>query len=228
MYRYTFIWVDEPLDIHRPEDVDWDDYPKRVTTIETTSYDPHVAMALFREPHDSPRVITKVTRESIDMDTAEYIEGIHAVEATDQYDNVPNRVNESVRLMHAVFGLNSEAGELMEMYKKHLFYGKDIDQTNLLEEIGDIMWYLYLLIDQLAMEHGVSPSEMEQRIKEANYMKLKTRYPEGFNEEKAKVRDTQAERKAIEEATSTEEGEAEHATSSNDTDGAEVSESSEG
>jgi hypothetical protein len=44
--------------------------------------------------------------------------------------------------LHSVAGLFTEVGELVDAYKRHWFYKKDLDRVNLKEEIGDILWYI--------------------------------------------------------------------------------------
>jgi NTP pyrophosphatase (non-canonical NTP hydrolase) len=51
--------------------------------------------------------------------------------------------------IHAVMGMQSEAGELLDATKKSIFYGKDLDSKNLIEEIGDFNWYLSTLCDDM-------------------------------------------------------------------------------
>ena len=36
-----------------------------------------------------------------------------------------------------VAGVVGEIGELMDAYKRHIAYGKELDRINVLEEIGD-------------------------------------------------------------------------------------------
>lgn len=48
-------------------------------------------------------------------------------------------------LLHASFGLITELGELVDIYKRNTFYGKDIDLVNVKEELGDIFWYLAII-----------------------------------------------------------------------------------
>lgn len=53
-------------------------------------------------------------------------------------------------LEHYVLGLGTEAGELLDAFKKHKVYSKELDFANLIEEIGDLSWYavnLYRLWD---------------------------------------------------------------------------------
>jgi hypothetical protein len=37
----------------------------------------------------------------------------------------------TIHLLHAATGMVTEAGELLDMLKKHIFYGKDLDLVNL-------------------------------------------------------------------------------------------------
>lgn len=44
-------------------------------------------------------------------------------------------------ILHMFLGVNTEIGEVLDVFKKNLAYGKEIDRVNLEEEIGDICWY---------------------------------------------------------------------------------------
>lgn len=90
------------------------------------------------------------------------------------------------RLMHALMGVCTEGGELQDMVKKHIMYGKPFDRVNVLEECGDTLWYLALALDAC----GYTMSECMER----NVAKLRARYPQGFTEDKALTRDLDAER----------------------------------
>ena len=103
-----------------------------------------------------------------------------------------NGSDEASRLMHAAMGMVTESGEFMDAFKKLTIYGKVIDKTNLVEEIGDIFWYCALACRTL----GVSFEEVFDR----NIQKLKIRYPEKFTSENALNRDLKAEREALEGA----------------------------
>lgn len=94
------------------------------------------------------------------------------------------------RLLHAALGMVTEAGEFADAIKKNLFYGKDVDLTNLIEELGDMFWYIAIACDALEVSF-----EEVQRI---NIEKLKKRYPKKFTQDKAINRDLEAERKVLE------------------------------
>jgi len=96
-----------------------------------------------------------------------------------------DRINVNPRLLHAVFGLVTEVGELVDPIKQHIFYGVELDKVNLQEEYGDICWYLAILADYLQIS--------DEDLKKANIEKLRRRYPEKFTQESAIDRDIEHE-----------------------------------
>ena len=99
----------------------------------------------------------------------------------------------TIRLLHAFIGMATEAGELLGMLKKHLFYGKPIDEVNAKEESGNSQWYHALLANTL----GVTMENVCIR----NIEKLQTRYKDGFTEFEAveSNRNREAERDILEQ-----------------------------
>lgn len=95
------------------------------------------------------------------------------------------------RLLHAAMGLTTEAGEFMDALKKYYFYGKALDRTNLLEELGDLLWYMAIALDELDSDFS---SEMDRVIR-----KLRARFPDKFNALDANIRDLDAERRELEQ-----------------------------
>lgn len=79
-------------------------------------------------------------------------------------------------LREATFGLGiaGEAGEVVDMVKKHLGHGHPMDREKLVKELGDVMWY----VAALAAVFEITLDEVGR----ANIEKLKKRYPEGFSE----------------------------------------------
>ena len=96
----------------------------------------------------------------------------------------------TMRLLHAALGLCTEAGEFADQLKKHIFYGKELDRVNLIEEGGDSLWYTRIACDALE----VSFQEMLTR----NVLKLQKRFPDRFTEHDAQVRDLKGERQILE------------------------------
>ncbi|MGI9142690.1 MAG: nucleoside triphosphate pyrophosphohydrolase family protein [Fluviibacter sp.] len=83
-------------------------------------------------------------------------------------------------LSHALEGLMSEIGEIADTIKKYKRYGQVLDQTNLQEEAGDVMYYLAMLMDAIdsTLDHAA----------DANVRKLMRRYPEGYSDAHAALR----------------------------------------
>lgn len=50
-------------------------------------------------------------------------------------------INENNHL-HMVLGVSTEVGELLDIFKKNIAYGKEPDLINLAEEVGDTFFYL--------------------------------------------------------------------------------------
>ncbi len=95
-----------------------------------------------------------------------------------------------VRLLHAAMGLCTETGEFMDMLKKHILYGKPLDEVNLKEELGDKLWYTALALDELKATFD--------EVMQTNIDKLRARYPNKFTEADALNRDLDKERKILE------------------------------
>lgn len=105
-------------------------------------------------------------------------------------DEVVGRTVDNVRHVHALFGLITETGELVDAFKKHIFYGKPLDIVNVAEELGDLMWYVALLCDAA----GVDLDEAIRLV----LQKLRVRYPEKFTEQQAQTRNLDQERATLE------------------------------
>jgi NTP pyrophosphatase (non-canonical NTP hydrolase) len=84
------------------------------------------------------------------------------------------------QLTNACFGIAGESGELVDMVKKHLFHGHDLDINHLLLEIGDVMYYLCWLCQLLNLDF--------YEVCYANMDKLNARYPDGFDSERSQHR----------------------------------------
>lgn len=81
------------------------------------------------------------------------------------------------RLINGLMGLNGEAGEAIDILKKHLFQGHDLDREHLAKELGDVAWYLAVSADALGYT-------LEQ-ILQMNVDKRHDRYPDGFEVERS-------------------------------------------
>jgi NTP pyrophosphatase (non-canonical NTP hydrolase) len=83
-------------------------------------------------------------------------------------------------VLNACLGLSGEVGELNDLVKKYVFHNKPMDEVHLKREIGDICWYIALMCDACGYDLG--------DIMQMNIDKLKARYPEGFDTDKANNR----------------------------------------
>ena len=90
---------------------------------------------------------------------------------------------------HCAYGLVTESAEIMDMLKKHKFYGRDFNMVNLKEELGDLCWYLYQLCEVVGYT-------MEE-ARADNIEKLAKRYPDKFKD--VVIRDVKKELEHISE-----------------------------
>lgn len=116
------------------------------------------------------------------------------LQASERTENkFPNGIHlsaEQAEILHGVLGVVTEAGEIADVLKKHLIYGKTLDKVNLKEELGDVAWYVALLIRRLETNF--------EKIFDVNIKKLYVRYPEKFTEEAALIRNVVKERELLE------------------------------
>lgn len=85
------------------------------------------------------------------------------------------------KMVHASLGMASEAGELLGAIKAHWIYGRELDVENVIEECGDALFYMSVLLRLV----GSSLSGAMQH----NIKKLGIRYPEGYTDEAAIARE---------------------------------------
>ena len=87
------------------------------------------------------------------------------------------QLSEKDVLINGVMGLCGESGEAIDIVKKWLAQGHELDKEKLKKELGDICWY----VAETATALGC---DLEDIMTE-NIEKLKKRYPEGFDAEKS-------------------------------------------
>lgn len=83
-------------------------------------------------------------------------------------------------LLHGSIGVSGEAGELLDAVKKHVIYDKPLDVDNVVEELGDIEFYLRMV----RLNIGVTREETLVH----NIRKLNKRYPTGYTNAAAQAR----------------------------------------
>lgn len=88
---------------------------------------------------------------------------------------------EQAHILHMAVGVSGEAGELLDAVKKHTVYQKPLDVANIIEELGDLEFYMAGLRDVL----GIAREETLR----ANMEKLRKRYPQGnYSNQSAQLR----------------------------------------
>ena len=83
-------------------------------------------------------------------------------------------------LIDGVMGLCGESGEAIDIVKKWLAQGHDLDKEKLAKELGDICWYL--------AETATALDLSLEDVMRANIEKLQKRYPEGFDANRSRNR----------------------------------------
>jgi NTP pyrophosphatase (non-canonical NTP hydrolase) len=78
---------------------------------------------------------------------------------------------ESADVMHMTLGIAGETGELVDAVKKSIIYGRSLDLTNVIEELGDLEFYM----EGLRQTLGIT----REATLQANIAKLSVRY-QGF------------------------------------------------
>lgn len=97
-----------------------------------------------------------------------------------------NLTAEDANLIHLTMGISGEAGELLDAIKKAVIYRKPLDRKNVIEELGDLEFFLE------GFRQAINVSREETL--EANIEKLdKKRYKEGYSDEAAITRADKAE-----------------------------------
>lgn len=86
----------------------------------------------------------------------------------------------NAHLLHMGVGICGEAGELIDAIKKAVIYNKELDVRNVIEELGDIEFYMEGLRQGLGISREVTI--------EANLAKLSIRYAKGYTDEAAQAR----------------------------------------
>ena len=74
-------------------------------------------------------------------------------------------------MLHAGIGISGEAGEILDALKKTWVYNKPLDRDNLIEELGDLLFYAQKLADIMGLELW--------QVMLLNRKKLQKRYPTG-------------------------------------------------
>lgn len=96
-------------------------------------------------------------------------------------DDIVNQMTPSeAHLLHMAVGVAGEAGELLDCIKKHVIYKQDLDEKNVVEEIGDLQFYIQGILNELQLNPSLTRMH--------NIIKLEKRYGETYSDEAAQER----------------------------------------
>jgi len=96
------------------------------------------------------------------------------------------------RVFHGIVGIATESTELLEAMHSAIYDREgDLDSVNVGEEMGDLDWYKAILCDELNISWDTSLTTV--------ITKLRKRFPDKFDTNKAINRDLKAERVILEE-----------------------------
>ena len=101
------------------------------------------------------------------MDQIEHSDMVRAL-VKDPLDLADEMTAAKLNAIHMVMGISGESGELLDAIKKSVIYNKELDLETVIEELGDIEFYL----EGLRQELGVTREQTLQ----ANIEKLSVRY----------------------------------------------------
>lgn len=76
-------------------------------------------------------------------------------------------------LINSVMGLCGESGEAIDIVKKWLMQGHELDREHLVGELGDVAWYL--------AEAATALDVPLEAVFQGNLDKLRQRFPNGFD-----------------------------------------------
>ena len=80
-------------------------------------------------------------------------------------------------LFNGILGLAGEAGECADLVKKHYFQdGREV-YLDLIDELGDVLWYVVEAVYALDLTL--------EEVAQHNVDKLRKRYPDGFDAERS-------------------------------------------
>lgn len=97
------------------------------------------------------------------------------------YETRPkDQVDAALGISVLSLGIAGEAGEVADYMKKVIGHGHALDRDKLVKELGDVLWYVAVLANRT----GITLEEVAR----ANILKLRKRYPDGFDPERSKNR----------------------------------------
>lgn len=92
-------------------------------------------------------------------------------------------------LLHASMGLVTESAETLDLLKKRYAYNRSFNVNKYKDELADVFHYLTMANNML----GITIED----LMDINHAKLSVRYPDGYTDDRANNRDTDAEQEAV-------------------------------
>lgn len=142
--------------------------------------DEYIGRYIIRESRSDEVVWYSCGLADFGKEYEEYVEPVEKTELTaDAYQKEALRTVPGMSkprcslLLNGLMGLNGEAGECIDILKKHYFQGHELDKEHLAKELGDVAWYL--AVSANALGYNLST------ILQMNIDKLRARYPDGFD-----------------------------------------------
>lgn len=93
-----------------------------------------------------------------------------------EYQNLALRTANSDKsedlILNGILGLCGETGEVSDHIKKHMFQGHELNKDQLVNELGDVCWYIAIIAKGLDVDL--------ETVMQKNIEKLMKRYPDGF------------------------------------------------
>ena len=90
---------------------------------------------------------------------------------------LPTNFSDVELIKNMCFGLGGETGEVLDIFKKYFYQGHSLDKNMIIDELGDIMFYIVNLCTLLDISII--------NVLEHNIEKLNKRYPRGFETERS-------------------------------------------
>lgn len=90
---------------------------------------------------------------------------------------LPTNFSDVELIKNMCFGLGGETGEVLDIFKKYFYQGHSLDKNTIIDELGDVMFYMVNLCTLLDISII--------NVLEHNIEKLNKRYPRGFETERS-------------------------------------------
>jgi NTP pyrophosphatase (non-canonical NTP hydrolase) len=87
-------------------------------------------------------------------------------------------------LLQGVMGMSGESGEALDIVKKIMFQGHELNEAtreHLIRELGDVLWYVATTAESLGTDL--------ETVMQTNIDKLRARYPKRFDAERSQHRE---------------------------------------